>query len=300
MFFAFKRFSQHEDNGSLALRKTSAIDRERFSDSDLPLQVPNSFDIIGNIAIMKSISSLPEKDRLAGQAILARHKNVKTVFIQCSGISGEFRIRELSLMCGEENSVTIHKESGCSYLVDVAKCYFSPRLSYERLRIAGLVNPNEVVVNMFAGVGCFSILIAKTVPSATVYSIDLNPDAVRCMEENIKINCVSGKVFPLLGDAKEMIDGHLENSADRVLMPLPEIAVEYLQYAAKALKASGWIHCHTFEHAYKSEDPREKAQTKISEKLTSLNLVFELPFCRVIRDVGPNWYHIETDIHVSR
>jgi tRNA (guanine37-N1)-methyltransferase len=281
------------------LHKTPKTDSDQLSSSDISLLIPNSFDIVGDIAIIKSAYSSTEKVRSAGQAILARHKNVKTVFAQSSGITGGFRLRELSLVCGNRNTVTIHKESGCAYLVDVAKCYFSPRLSHERLRIAKLVKPNELVVNMFAGVGCFSIMIAKNESSAIVYSIDLNPDAIRFTEENVKINNVFGRVFPMLGDAKAIVLQRLRNLADRVLMPLPEIAIDYLEYAVDSLKASGWIHCHTFEHAYKGEDPRVKAKARIIEKLSSLELTFELQFCRIVRDVGPNWYHLVTDIYIK-
>ena len=94
---------------------------------------------------------------------MAVHKSVKTVFVQTSPISGDFRVRELKLVAGENKTIAKYKESGCVFAVDVEKCYFSPRLSHERSRIARLVNNGETVVNMFAGVGCFSIIIAKNV-----------------------------------------------------------------------------------------------------------------------------------------
>ena len=94
--------------------------------------------------------------------IMSIHKGVKTVFVQNSPIFGDFRVRELKLVAGENKTITKYKESGCVFAVDVEKCYFSPRLLHERSRIASLVKPGETVVNMFAGVGCFSIIIAKT------------------------------------------------------------------------------------------------------------------------------------------
>ena len=97
--------------------------------------------------------------------IMSIHKGVKTVFIQTSRIAGDFRIRDLKLVAGENKTTTKYKESGCVFAVDVEKCYFSPRLLHERSRIAHLVSNGETVVNMFAGVGCFSIIIAKNRPS---------------------------------------------------------------------------------------------------------------------------------------
>jgi tRNA (guanine37-N1)-methyltransferase len=107
---------------------------------------------------------------------------------------------------GENRMSTVHRESGCVFHVDLDKCYFSPRLGYERAWIASLVKPYETVVNMFAGVGCFSIIIAKRVESTRVFSIDLNPSAVTLMQENIRLNKVYGRVIPLLGGSKIIVE----------------------------------------------------------------------------------------------
>ena len=90
------------------------------------------------------------------------------------------------------------------------QCYSSPRLSFERRRVAKTMRPDETVVNMFAGVCGFSVLIAKHGRAETVYSIDVNPSAVRFMRENIRLNKVQGHVIPILGDAKEVIVEHLK------------------------------------------------------------------------------------------
>ena len=262
--------------------------------------VNNSFDIVGDIAVIKLSGSSHADATAAAEAIMNCNKGVKTVLAQASKISGEYRLRKLTCIGGEDKTLTIHREHGCFFTVDLEKCYFSPRLSGERLRIARMIKPNETVVNMFAGVGCFSIIIAKKNPTAKVYSIDINPQAVEFMQENIRKNRVFGKVIPILGDSKAVIENGLEHCADRVLMPLPEKALEYLPCAVSALKPSGgWIHCHCFEHAAKTEESVEKAHVKIAQKFKSLNVDFEVPFSRVVRPVGPNWHQVEVDIHVK-
>jgi tRNA (guanine37-N1)-methyltransferase len=203
-------------------------------------------------------------------------------------------------VAGENRTRTVHKESGCFFAVDVEKCYFSPKLSSERLRIAKLIHPGVTVVNMFAGVGCFSILIAKHQPTAKVYSIDINPTAVQFMQENIRLNRVFSKVVPLQGDAKEIIQNQLQGCADRVLMPLPEKAFEYLPIAISALKtAGGWIHLHAFEHATKTVNPAEKVKQKIKKELDDLGVDFEVSFVRVVRSTGPNWWQLVADVHAK-
>ena len=262
--------------------------------------VYNSFDIVGDIAIVKLTESSKEETKLAADAIMSCNKGVKTVLAQASKISGEYRLRDLVCIGGENKTSTVHREHGCFFNVDLEKCFFSPRLSGERLRISRLVQPEETVVNMFSGVGCFSVIIAKKVPTAKVYSIDINPHAVKFMRENIRINRVFGNVFPILGDSREIIEARFQSRADRVLMPLPEKALEYLPCAVSALKESGgWIHCHCFEHAVKTEESMEQAHAKIAQKFKKLTVDFEVPFSRVVRPVGPNWHQVEVDVRVK-
>jgi len=260
----------------------------------------NSYDIVGDIAIFRLSHASRKNAQNIAKAIMSVHKNVKTVLAQVSPVAGDFRLRRLTHVTGENRTSTIHRESGCLFSVDVEKCYFSPRLYHERSRIARLIKPNETVVNMFAGVGCFSIIITKHVNTAKVFSIDVNPAAIQFMRENIRLNRVYGKVIPLLGDSKAIIDRRLQHAADRVLMPLPEKAFEHLPSAISALKTSGgWLHYYDFEHAEKTEDPVEKTKLEVTEKLSSLNVAFEFSFSRVVRTTGPNWYQVVLDIHIT-
>ena len=241
-----------------------------------------------------------QNPRIVAEKIIAIHKNVKAVFTPTTRIKGDYRIRELTLLAGENRTITLHKESGCIFKVDVEKCYFSPRLSYEHKRIAELVLPGEVIVNMFAGVGSFSVLVAKTQSQSKVYSIDLNPSAFVCMEENVEINGVGNQVYCLLGDSKEIVEEKLRHCADRVLLPLPEKALLYLPYALLALKKTGgWIHYYDFQHALREEDPVEKTKIVVSQKLDSMSVSYAFVGSRIIRPTGPNWYQTVLDIQVA-
>jgi tRNA (guanine37-N1)-methyltransferase len=262
--------------------------------------VYNAFDIIGDIAVIKPPDAEAVTAEAVAEAIMNRHGNVKTVLAQVSPVAGGFRLRRLAHIAGENRTYTVHKESGCAFAVDVESCYFSPRLLHERMRVARLVQSSEVVVNMFAGVGCFSIIIARHTQAAKVFSIDVNPVAVKFMEENIRRNRVYSRVVPVLGDAKAIIDARLQRCADRVLMPLPEKAFEYLPSAVSALKASGgWVHVHAFEHAFKTGDAAEKVKQKVAEKLDALGVDFEVSGVRVVRSTGPNWFQLVADVHVK-
>ena len=260
-----------------------------------------SYDIVGDIAIIRIPQPLKERSKIIADAVMQTHKRVESVWRQASSVSGDFRLRGLEFILGERKTETLYKEHGCIFKVDLGKCYFSPRLSYERMRIARQVQPDEAILNMFAGVGCYSIVIAKHSKPEKIFSIDINPVAIQYMQENIKLNKVEEKVIPIQGDAKKAIEERLQNVADRVLMPLPEEAYQYLDCALLALKPTGgWIHYYDFEHAKKGENPIEKIKFKVSEKLHMLGVNFEVAFGRIVRTTGPNWYQEVLDIHVKK
>lgn len=263
-------------------------------------KVYNSYDIIGNIAIIRLAHVTKETACIVAEAIMSTHKNVKTVMAQLSPVNGDFRLRKLTHVAGENRTDTVHKESGCLLAVDIEKCYFSPRLFRERMRIARLVQAGETIVNMFAGVGSFSVIIAKHSNASKIYSIDINPVAIEYMKNNVRINGVYGKVIPVLADAREVIHERLRRSADRVLMPLPERALEYLPHALSALKDStGYIHYYDFEHAAKAENPVEKVKQRVVEQLETLAVSFQISYSHIVRTTGPNWHQIVLDISVK-
>jgi tRNA (guanine37-N1)-methyltransferase len=277
--------------------------KEILADKVEPQQLKHiykTYDIVGDIAIVRVPEPQRRLSKLIAEAIMDTHREVKSVWRQVSSVSGDYRLRGLEFLLGEKSTETLYKEHGCVYKTDLRKAYFSPRLSYERLRIAKLVQPKEIVLNMFAGVGCYSISIAKHSQPLMVYSVDVNPCAVQYLRENIRLNRVEKMVVPIQGDAKTVTEKKLQNVADRVLMPLPEKAYEYLEYALLALKPrGGWIHFYGFEYANKNEDPIEKAEVKVSEKMRMLCKELQVEFGRIVRPIGPRWYQVVLDIHVK-
>ena len=213
----------------------------------------SSFDQIGEIIILRIPDSLKSKKKIIGEALLDQVKTTRSVFYQSSPVEGEFRTRNLEILAGEDNTETEYKESGCRFLVDVEKAFFSPRLSTERERIANLTHDGEIIINMFGGIGMFSILAAK-ISKCTIYNIDINPNASLLCEKNIELNKLKGKVISLNGDSVKIIQDKLQNSADRVLMLLPERSDEFLETAILATKNNGIIHYYSHIHADKKQD----------------------------------------------
>ena len=247
--------------------------------------LPKSIDFVGDIAIIEIPLELEAYKALIGEAILKTHENVQTVLAKAGAVSGTYRLREFSVIAGKPKTETIHKEYGCQFYVDLAKAYFSPRLSYEHNRIASLVNDGETVIDMFAGVGPFSILIAKTHESVKVYAIDVNPDAIEFLQKNIRLNRVEDKVRPILGDAKQIVEEKLLGMADRVIMNLPEKAIEFLDAACKAIKLTGGIiHFYTFVNSSTSLDNMKLKFIKAADKC---GRKAEVLFSRFVRATAP-------------
>jgi tRNA (guanine37-N1)-methyltransferase len=264
-------------------------------------EVRASFDVVGNIAIVKVPEKLQHRKLDIAQAVMKTNAHIKTVLNQTAPISGLFRLRELEHLLGEPKTETVYREYGCSFKVDLAAAYFSPRLSFERMRITNLVTQGETIVNMFAGVGCYSILIAKHRPIKKVFSVDLNPKAIELMNENAQLNRVADKVVVIEGDAQDVILKYLNGSCNRVLMPLPEKAFEYLESAIQALKnGKGVIHYYDFVFAKKNEDPIAKLTQHIEPRLYQMVSTFLISSSRIVRMIGPRGYQVVLDIHITK
>ena len=266
-----------------------------LSDKDTK-DLVSAFDQIGDIIIVRIPDSLISKKKIIGKALLEQVKTAKSVFHQSSPVEGDFRTRNLELIEGDEKTETEYKENGCRFIVDVEKAFFSPRLSTERERISNLVNDNDVIINMFGGVGMFSLLAAKK-KSCTVYNIDINPVASKLCEENIKLNKLKGNVISLNGDATKIIKEQLQDKADRVLMLLPERSDEFLDTAISSLKKNGVIHYYSHIHAEKKQDAPKLSE----EHFLNINKIqANILDSRVVRPVGPRFYQTVVDIKIQR
>ncbi len=271
--------------------------QERLDRTELE-KLSSSFDIIGTIAIIKIPESLTSKRKLIADALIEEIRPVKSVFCQVSAIEGDYRLRKLELISGENSPITVYKEHGCTFKVDVINTYFSPRLSTERLRIAKLTEPNEVIVNMFGGVGTFSIIISRYNNSAKVYSIDSNPIAIDMCRQNIEINKLTGNVFPVLGDAEQEIHKGLKGIAKRVLMPLPEKAKDFVDAAVSSLEnGSGTIHYFCHVGADNKKNAIQNGIMDTSESFSKFD--HTIRNVRVVREVGPRFYQIVSDVMVT-
>ena len=257
-----------------------------------------SFDIIGNkekaVAIVEIGKGENEKE--IAEEIMKKHKNIKSVLRKVSERKGELRLREYELIAGDKNTEVVHKEYGYCLKLDPQKVYFSPREATERQRIAEQVKPNEDVLVMFSGVCPYPLAIVKKQPKVRkILAVEINPDAHRYAEENVKLNKVEGKVFPILGDVKEVCPKYY-GKFDRVVMPLPLGAESFLDIAIKCLKLEGGI-IHFYN--WGSEDDLYSRALKLIEKnVKKLKKRFEILDKRKVLPYAPKKYKVCIDFKV--
>jgi len=207
---------------------------------DLRQYLPSSFDVVGDVAMIKVPDELTEYKKEIGEALIEVNKNIRVVFHDY-GVKGDFRIRDLEKIAGTGTSETVHREFGVNLYTNPSRVYFNPRLSSERARISRLVKDGETIIDMFAGVAPFGTVIGKLANPKVIYSIDLNPAAEHFAKLNAQKNRIKC-IVPMTGDSSKLIYGLPE--ADRVIMNLPQIADRFLGFAMDRMKHGATAHMY--------------------------------------------------------
>ncbi len=213
---------------------------------------------------------LSEEARRFGAAIgsaLAETLDARTVVEDLSGIHGVLRTPEVRVLWGRGMEV-VHREGGVRYMFDVATIMFSSGNLPERTSIASKVRDGAVVVDLFAGIGYFTLPIAVHGGASRIYACELNPVAYHYLLENLRLNRV-GNVVPLLGDCRETAPSGV---ADVVLLGHFS-AAEYLDVAFRALRGGGLL-------VYHELCPREQFP--------------DAPVRRITEAARARWYDVES------
>lgn len=249
------------------------------------------YDIIGSRE--KAVAIIEKGDKNFAEEIMKKHKNVKSVLKKVSKRKGEYRLYELKLLLGDENTEVVHKEYGIRLKLDPKKVYFSPREATERQRIAEMVKKGEKILVMFAGVAPYAIAIAKKV-DCKITCIEINPIACKYAVENIKINKVEEKVKIICGDVREECE-KIKEKFDRIIMPLPESAWKFLKYAFKLSKERSIIHLY----AISSENTMFKdAEEKVLKEAEKQGVEIKIINRQKVLPYAPKKWKVRIDIEV--
>ena len=251
--------------------------------------IPRSLDIIGDIALIQLPTQVArDYGKVIGEAIMKVHRNVKAVFAR-GEVTGDFRVRSLVHIAGEYKIETIHKEHGVKILVDISKTYINPSLAEEHRRVSQLVRDNECVLDMFCGVGPFSLLIAHQ-HRALVIALDLNPHAIACLKKSIKLNKLRGEILALVTDSKYSSSMLRSRYFNHIIMNLPHKSLEFLDEACKLVKSGGLVHVYSIG---KSVDE------VINAVKSSCTCMEEVVDVRKVLDYAPHKYVFRVSIRSS-
>ncbi len=212
--------------------------------------VPNSFDIIGNIAVISIPPGLDEYKAQIAQAIILKHGNISTVLNKVSMLEGEDRVGRYEILSGTTTR-TEHREYGFRYRLDVNEVFFNPHLSYERFRVASQVMDGEHILVPFCGVGPYVVPVASR--GACVVAVEKNQKACRWLAENVRLNRVDTKVSIICGDASH-IPIMVRGSFHRAVLPIPYGMDHFLYEISGLVKVGGIVHFYTFKKQYQIQE----------------------------------------------
>lgn len=251
-----------------------------------------SFDTIGDIVILEIPEELEPEKEIIGESTLNFTKR-KSIYMKKSPIEGVTRTRQLELIAGQDNPITIHKEHGTRLKLDVTEVYFSPRLATERKRVSDSVKPGEEILDMFCGIGPFPIVIAHNKP-CEITSVDINEYAIKYLKENIELNKLKGTIHPICGDinqvAKEQL---LDKKFDRIIMNLPGTAYQFLDLAIKHTKNNGIINYYEFSDSF------GQGIERLQEAAHKQNKNVEILTNRKVKSSSPGKWHVGIDAKIT-
>ena len=249
----------------------------------------NGWRLIGDVLVIR----IPPEGRAHAKemaTIFARQLCAKTVLEDISGVHGALRTPDMRVLLGDDTE-TLHVEGGVRYRFDVARVMFSPGNVAERMGIADHVRPGDVVVDLFAGIGYFSLPIAVRARPAAVYACELNPVSFGYLKENIRMNRAD-RVIPLLGDCRSNAP---EGVADWVIMG-HFAAREYLDVAFRCLRGKGTIVYH--ELCPKEQVP-EQPIARIAEAARKHWMRVGRVEHRIVKSYAPGIVHVSVQAHVE-
>ena len=274
-------------------RSITELLKDKLSEEEIE-ELKKSFDIIGDVVIVEIPEDLEAHKKEIGQATLQFTKR-KTVYMKKSAVKGVTRVRELELIAGEDNPITIHKEHGTRLKLDVKNVYFSPRLATERKRVQEATQDGEEILDMFAGIGPFPIVIAHE-KNVNITAVDINEYAIKYLNENIKLNKLApnAHITAICGDTNEVALNELKGKKfNRLIMNLPGLAPEFLDLAVSLCKDGGVIHYYEFSDGF--SQGIERAQIACEKQ----NKEVEILNTRKVKSSSPGMWHVAIDCKVT-
>lgn len=253
------------------------------------------YDIVGNIAIVKFPWETPAKEKKKeADKLLKINKSVLTVVEKVNKFKGRLRTQTTRHIAGERGKEVVYKENGCVFRFNIDTCYFSPRLSQERLEVAEMVKNGENVLVMFGGVAPFAIVIAKKGKAKRVVSVELSRECKKYALENVKRNKLEGKVKIIQGNVRKVLP-KMKDKFDRIVMARPNLRDSFLDAAFPRVKKNGVIHYYGFC----AEDEIGEMKKMIMEEAKKAHKKSKIFGVKKAGDIGVRKFRWRVDLRVE-
>lgn len=254
--------------------------------------LPEKWEKIGTIVTIRVPGELHSYYSIIGKAY-ADVLGCSTTLNDIGGISGVYREPTVEVIFGSQSTETIHMENGIRYKLDPQRIMFSSGNLGERQRMAKISNADETVVDLFAGIGYFTLPIAVYSRPKKIVACEINPLAYRYLCENVVLNHVSRIVQPVLGDNRQRAP---KDCADRVILGYLTQPQDFLPVALECLRNKvGMLHYHAL---VPSELVPRPALVHVEEAGRRLQRSVELMQTHVIKSYAPGIDHVVLDVRV--
>jgi len=278
--------------------KTPFNEIQQLLSKKIPLKLlsklPNKWEKVGDVLTIVLSPELNDYKEIIGKNY-ANVLGCKTVLNAIGGIKGEYRKPKVEIIYGQKNTVTIHKENGIKFKLDPQKIMFSSGNLKERIRMASISNEKETVVDLFAGIGYFTLPVAFYSKPKKIFACEKNKVAYDFLCENIVLNDVTAVVQPLKGDNRETAP---KNIAERVIMGYINYTYKFLPTAIDCLKNScGVIHYHDI---YPDEVVPEKPIKIIDKEAKKKKCKFKLLRYDKVKSYAPGISHFVFDLKIGK
>uniref|UniRef100_A0A0D9WZF5 tRNA wybutosine-synthesizing protein 2/3/4 n=1 Tax=Leersia perrieri TaxID=77586 RepID=A0A0D9WZF5_9ORYZ len=207
-------------------------------------QLPTRWETLGDITVLpKTCFKDPLWESVRGDLwpLVAKSLGAQRIARQGKITPNGTRDSTLELLVGNNGWLT-HHENGICYSLDATKCMFSSGNRSEKLRIGKLDCRDEVVVDLFAGIGYFVLPFLVKANAKLVYACEWNPHALEALRRNVMDNHVEDRCIILEGDNRMTAP---KGIADRVCLGLLPSSECSWDTAVRALRVEGgMLHIH--------------------------------------------------------
>lgn len=277
-----------QDNPEYYLQEKTVFDELDIPDSEKKL-LPRGWQILGDIIIVTLDEKLMHRKSEVGKSLLSYYPGCKTILLD-RGISGQMRQPDREIIAGEDTTETVHKENGCLFKLDTMQVMFSQGNLAEKKRMSKL-GKDETVVDMFAGIGYFSIPMAVHAKPKKIISIEINPVSFGYLKENVALNRVGDIIESIAGDCAKVTPRRIAN---RVIMGYLD-GQDYLETGINALLPGGILHYHEAV----PEAIESRPVDRIIEVCRKIGRNVEITGRRRIKKYAPGVWHVVVDANVE-